>query len=403
MALAAVVGQIQKRGELARHGAVAAGKRQAHHRVFQPFAFVDGDDFDQVGIAFEADDLLVTAAAFTLQLLAQPTDQRLLAFQLRAGDLQQLGQVQKVGQAPLTIRLLQPTRGQIQLVQSLAQHGQHALRLPDMVQRAQLLAARVQHVVVGGQAQQFVQRQADGACRQTGAHAAHVQRLGHGVQPVQQVLRFAAVKHRIFVRQIHRRHAAPAQFAPHRLGFFAGAHQHGNIGGAQALQGLARFGKTGLAVVQPGADALGAQGGEQAPVVFSAAQLQIVRQGQRGHRAVGGLKVLGPATGAHGHKGQGVVGGGGGAAKAESASTCTRFGLGKAVVDGIDQCLCRAVVGAQHIVAPRSGAARGQVAVNVGTTKAVDGLLGIANQQQRGVEVVVCGAIELLKQAVLQR
>ena len=44
-----------------------------------------------------------------------------------------------------------------------------------------------------------------------------------------------------------------------------------------------------------------------------------------------------------------------------------------------------------------------QIAVNVRAAKAVDGLLGVANQQQCALRTVIGRAVNLVKQAVLQR
>ena len=87
------------------------GKRQAHHRVLQAFAFVHGDDLDQVGITFQPHHLLVVVHIMGLRFGVQPADERLLAVQARTGGLQQLGQVQQVGQAALAFRRLQPAAG----------------------------------------------------------------------------------------------------------------------------------------------------------------------------------------------------------------------------------------------------------------------------------------------------
>ena len=287
-------------------------------------------------------------------------------------------------------------------MQALAQHGQHALRGPDIAQRAQLGAAQVQCVFVVRQLHQFCQRQADRAGGQTRTHAARVQWRGHGMQPVQQVARLATGKHRVAVGQVHRRHAAPAQFAPHGLRLLAGAHQHGNVGRAQPLAHLARRFKTGLWVVQPGGDALGTQRGKQAPVLVAAAQLQVVLQHHGGRRAVRRMELLQAATRMHRRKRQ-RVGLPGAAAKHEGTLARTQLGAPKAMVDRVHQRLGRAVVGVQHIVPPGGGAARCQVAVNVGAAKAINGLLGVADQQQRSVRGVVCRAVKPVKNAVLQR
>ena len=90
-------------------------------------------------------------------------------------------------------------------------------------------------------------------------------------------------------------------------------------------------------------------------------------------------------------------------AEHEGAFSIPRFGLHKPLVDGIDQRLCRAEVGVQHIVAAFGRRAGLQVAVNVRTAKTIDGLLGVANQQQSAFRAVACRLINLVKQAVLQR
>ena len=400
--LATFVRQVQERGAPARDGAHAAGKGQAHQRVFQALGFVYGHHLDQVGVAFQPHGVGVAGGAAAFELLRQPAQQGMFAIELRAGLLQQFGQVQKVGQAAFAARLLQPARGQPQLVQALAQHGQHALGAPDGLQGAQLRGACVQRVLVVRQLLQLGQRQADGAGGQAGAHAACVQRRGHGVQPVQQVTRLGAGKHRVAVGQVHRGHAAPAQFAPHGSGFLSVAHQHRDVGWAQALARLAGRFKPGQRVVQPGGNALGAERGKQAPVLVVVAQFQVVLQHQGGRRALRGVKSLGTATRLHRHEGQ-RVGLPGAAPEQKGAAPRPQLGLRKAVVDRVHQRLRGAVVGAQHIVAPGSGPARCQVAVDVGAAKTVDRLLGVANQEQRGVCGVVGRAVQPVKDAVLQR
>ena len=170
--------------------------------------------------------------------------------------------MQKVGQATLAIGRVVPLCGQGELVQGLAQHGQHALGLPDGAQRAQLFAALVKGLVVVGQPAQRVQAQAQRGGGQAGAHQAHVLRVGHGAQPMNKVVRLGAVKHRVAVGQIDRGHAPALQRLSHRAGLFAGAHQDGDIGRAQAGErgvcGTVGAGKAGVRVPQPGHDLGGA-------------------------------------------------------------------------------------------------------------------------------------------------
>ena len=401
-ALTVRAGQLHEAGGTARDLAEAAGKWQADHGVFQALALVHGDHLHQVGVAFQAHDLLVAAAPALLHLGLQPADERVLAVELRAGGLQQLGQVQEVGQAPLAAGLGQPARGQAELVQRLAQQGQHALRLPDAVELAQLQAARIEGLVAGGQPGEFIERQPQGARGQTGAHLARIERIGHGLQPVQQVARLVAGEHRVLVGQVDRGHAAPVQLAPDGLGLLAGAHQHGDVGRAQALEGLFRLCKTGLRIVQPADDLLGAARGKTLAVRARAVQFQVVVDGERGHGAGGGLELLGPAARLHRDERQRVVLRRC-VAEQEGARARACLGTPEPVVHGRHQRRGGAVVGAQHVMPPGGGAACGEVAVDVGAAEAVDRLLGVANEQQRRLRGVVGRAVEPVEDAVLQR
>ena len=107
--------------------------------------------------------------------------------------------MQEVGQLALTVRACQPSRGQIELVQSLAQHGQHTLRLPNGTQLAQLRTARIKGIVIAGKPSQFVETQPNGAGCQCGAHQAHVLRCGDSPQPMHQIMGHNTVKYRVFV------------------------------------------------------------------------------------------------------------------------------------------------------------------------------------------------------------
>ena len=79
------------------------------------------------------------------------------------------------------------------------------------------------------------------------------------------------------------------------------------------------------------------------------------------------------------------------------------FGDFKPAVDHIDHCFCRAVIGGQHMVAACGGAACGQIAVDVSPAKTVDRLLGVTDQEQRGVLPVLGRAVDAVKDAELQR
>ena len=130
---------------------------------------------------------------------------------------------------------------------------------------------------------QLGQGQAHRAGGQCSTQAAHVLRLGHSAQPQAQVARFVAVKHRVAVRQIHRGHTPHTQRLAHRVRFFAGAHQHGDVFGFEALVGLASLHKTGAGITQPGHDLFGAQGRHVGHGVAVAGQLWRMHQRHGGN------------------------------------------------------------------------------------------------------------------------
>ena len=357
-----------------------AGKGQHHQRVFQALAFVDGDDLHQVGIAFQAHGLRLGIAVGVGDGFLQPADERLLALHGGAGLLQQLAQVQHIGQPPLAVRLGQPAGGQAQLVQAGAQHGQHALALPKLVQAVQLGGALVQQGIVVRQLLQIGKRQIQQAGGKGGPQGAGVQWLGHGPQPKQQVVRLGAGKDGFAVGQIHRGNAALAQRLAHGAGLFALAHQNRYIARAQAHKAAIGLGKAHAGVVQPLGQLLGAGGGKQGAQVLAADGLgrDVPGHVQGGHGGAVGVQHFGAALGRDLNKRQGVVRAVG--AKAKRTAARPVFGLGKPVVHGSDQGMAGAVVFIEHIVPPGGGLPRLQVAVNIGPAKAVDGLLGVTNQ-----------------------
>ena len=92
---------------------------------------MDGHHFDQLLVAFQAQDLFFTGLPRQRQMLGQMTDQRLLAIQFRGGLLQQFTEVQQVGQHPLAITAGDEGLRQLEVVEQATQHRQHALGTPD--------------------------------------------------------------------------------------------------------------------------------------------------------------------------------------------------------------------------------------------------------------------------------
>ena len=113
---------------------------QEHQRVLQPFGFVDGDHLDQIRVALQAQFVAVAVAFRVGNGIKQKANQRVFAVQLGAGLLQQLAQVQQVGEQALTLfKLRQQASGNIEIHHHAAHQRQHALALPQAVVVAELL------------------------------------------------------------------------------------------------------------------------------------------------------------------------------------------------------------------------------------------------------------------------
>ena len=161
-----------------------------------------------------------------------------------------------MGQAALTAALRQPASRQAKAVQSLPQHGQHALALPGLTQLAQHSHLGIKGFFVAGQSRQLSQGQAHTGQCQARAHQSRVLWRGHGAQPMHQIARFVGLVDRVFVRQKHRGDLALLQGLLHRQGLCARAHQNGNVLRTQALQCAIGLGKAIAGIVQPSDDLL---------------------------------------------------------------------------------------------------------------------------------------------------
>ena len=287
-------------------------------------------------------------------------------------------------------------------MQGLAQHGQHALALPDATQQAQLLAVLLERGVVVHQTGQLGQRQGQRGGGQRGARGAVVRRVSHGLQPQQQISGLDAGQHRVLVRQVDGGHAALAQRMTHGVGLAGVAHQHGDIGRAQGLEAAAlpALHKAGLGVVEQAHDVLGAVLRKRRLGRALVADLRGVADGERGHGTGRADQAFSPALSSHRHKGQRIVSV---MPEPERAHAGTHLGLLEQAVDHRHQRRGGAKIGAQHAVPAGGGAAGGQVAADVSAAKRVDRLLGVADQEQRGGEVVGGGAVQRIKNAELPR
>ncbi|MNI34525.1 hypothetical protein D3C73_885160 [compost metagenome] len=121
---------VMQRQTAAIHGFCRTHERQEHQRILQPLGLVDGHDLDQLLVALQAQDLLFARLAGQRQVLGQMANQGLLAIELGGGLLQQLGQVQQVGQHPLAVIARDQGLRQLEVMQQTSQHWQHALLAP---------------------------------------------------------------------------------------------------------------------------------------------------------------------------------------------------------------------------------------------------------------------------------
>ena len=168
---------------------------QEHQRVFQALGFVDGHHAHQGIVAFQAQHLLLGSLTAPGQGFAKVADQRQLTVQFSGSELQQLGQVQQVGQHPFAVRAAHQPLRQAEILQQLTQHRQHALALPALTIATELHDPRLPEALVEVQSLQLGQAQAQGRAGQRRAQRAVLIRFGAGAQPQQQVMGFHGVEH----------------------------------------------------------------------------------------------------------------------------------------------------------------------------------------------------------------
>ena len=86
-----------------------------------------------------------------------------------------------------------------------------------------------------------------------------------------------------------------------------------------------------------------------------------------------------------------------------AASLFSGLGAFEYVIDRCHHAVAGAEVGAERMQAAGGGLTCAQVGIDVGTAKGIDRLLGVADQEQAGVRVIVFDAVNALEDAVLNR
>ena len=354
-----------------------------------------GNDAHQGLVAFQA-QLLGLAAPVLLGLAdgpAQPAQQAGHAEGLGLGGRQQLGDLQVVADAALAVLVGQQALGG--LLDQRLQHRQHTVTAPGLVGPLEALDRRLPAILVRRQRDQIAQTIAEQPARQRAVQQAFVHRAGGGLEHVQHVLGLFAGEHAGLV-QADRADAQAREGALHVGGLVIGVDQHGDVARLDsallALAGrrllldphragvgvkqAADLGDAGVAAGALG-DRLDGLGRRQMPHGHGRQRLAVEQQAAAGSAAGGHMLIvdaLDQEGVRPGHREQGL--------------------------DGVEQALSRAEIGVQAIGVV-SGIGRGvQIGVDIAAAKAVDGLLGVADQDQTAV---IAPGVDPLQDLVLQR
>ncbi len=215
--------------------AVAADEGQEHQRVFQPLGFVDGDDLHQLALGLQAKYLLRILAVGLAHRFPQPAQQGVFAVQLAAHLLEQLPQMEEVGQPPLPVGARQKRCGEIAPVQQGPQHGQHPVAMPDLAVLHKLLHRALPGPLVGGELVERLGVEIEQAGGEGRPQTSLLARVLAGVQNEQDLSRLHLLQHALAIRQINRGDGEACQLLLHQLALGAGAHQHGDIPGFDRL------------------------------------------------------------------------------------------------------------------------------------------------------------------------
>jgi len=245
----------RRRAEIAHHPAsvvvaerhlilvIAADEleRAEDDRVLQPFADVRGDDLDRWFVAFEA-NLVLLAAVSRRHALAEPRREALHAEAARVLlAVQQLEAVQHIGQRPLARR---SRRGQQPLAHPFAAHqlaGHHheATLPPEAVVVTELLQPLDQSIFVAVETGDVAAVQPENRRDERGANERFASRIGERRHENPHLLGLNGGEHAL-VAAHHRHDARLAQRRLHQPGLLVGAHDHRNA--ARIRTAADRFG-----------------------------------------------------------------------------------------------------------------------------------------------------------------
>ena len=112
---------------------ILPGEQAKYHRVFEPFALVDGDQPDGVFIPLQAQLMFLGRLLLRIHLLGQPLEQPAdaqppLGFRL----VQDFAQVKHIGEPPLAVREGQQPLAHLLPLQPVPEHAEKAVAVPEV-------------------------------------------------------------------------------------------------------------------------------------------------------------------------------------------------------------------------------------------------------------------------------
>ncbi len=367
----------------------------------QAFGGVDGDDPNQLGITFQAENVGITLIMACGDGLAEKMNQRLRPLAGGAGALQEFAKLKEIGQAPFSIRVAQQLTGYGKVVDAVMQHGQNALTPPSARQVLKIAPLFFPGIFIPIESVQILMRQVEQRQGQSDAQALGVFRIGNGFQPEQQLLCFGAVIYRLFFREENTAYAPPLQGFADTGRLMTVTHENGDISPAYLSYLLSVFlAKTGFRI---------SKYLDNAFCCLFSGMLQIIcfvegfcggPDGQGGPGLLAELPIVVFAFGLDGPVGQGIV--------------CTRFSIGKCAfglfcfgfaIERIErghQWRAGAEIGVELVVPTCGQASCLQITLDVGAAKTINGLLGVTNEQQEALGGVACRGVNGVENPVLQ-
>ena len=419
------------------HRAHSAEERQEHQRILQPLGLVHRHHAHPGIVTFQPLAARLTLAFGGIPLLLQITHQGVLALQAGGCLLQQLAQMQQIGQLPLA-PLRQQAGHHAKILQHVTNHRQHALAAPDLP-----VALELRHPLFPVQLVMHQPLQLQGIQPAQGGTQCRTQqpstgRLGRRLQPAQQRRHHRTGIDRLILGQIDATDTLGTQGLSDGIGLPAAVDQHGDVGRPHARNTARiplirmnvlfvrthRTGKTGLALgprlqqardlpcrdlgimrgigslgymarlgIQPVSGIFRHRPGDQcrrSPARIRRvlpdflAPLSLHRQERQRHRCCCTIPVIRYGT-------------------EPECPPRALLGHLEDMVDGAHHGFRRAEIGVQRVVPSSGGLARPQIGMNVGPPEGIDGLLRVADQDQRLLRAVLLHPIDTVEDAVLHR